>query len=149
MNELMKSKLVQGILIVLGGLVLLSGAFAAGVDVGERKARHFNGWSQNYDRMFGDRRGFRGGKTPFGAPSLPGGHGVFGKVLSVSGQQIVVQGKDGVEQNVLVASSTAIRIGREEGTPEDIRPDAEAAVFGSPNDQGQIEARLIRIFSRP
>jgi hypothetical protein len=127
-------------------MILLLGAFAGGVTVGERKARHFSNFSENYNHMFGPRHIGPGDRLPFGMPMLPEGHGVFGKVISVSGSNLVINGKDNVEQNVTVASSTAIRIGREDGTLADILPDTDVAVFGAPNDQGQIEARLIRIF---
>ncbi len=115
MIELIKSKVILTILVALGALVLLLGAFSAGVHVGERKV-HYRG------------------------------HGVFGKILSVSGSTLVVQGKDNVEQNVLVSTSTVIRVGREQGSLADIHADNQAAVFGTPNDQGQIDARLIRLF---
>ncbi|HWR00021.1 MAG TPA: hypothetical protein VN397_04225 [Candidatus Methylomirabilis sp.] len=142
MSEFIKSKSVQVLLTVLAALILLVASFTAGVSVGERKARHFSKWSENYPRMFGTERGFRG-MTPFrGAPDA---HGAFGKILSVSGSDIVVQGKDGVEQNVLVSSSTEIRVGRERGGIDDIRPGDQAAVFGAPNEEGQIDARLIRL----
>lgn len=135
-------------MIALGALILLAVAFSGGVAVGERKARHFAGWAENYGRMFdGPLRSPPRGMPMFNAPMLPGGYGVFGKVVSVSGQTVVVQGQDRVEQNVLITSSTEIRVGRDTGTVSDIRPDVDAAVFGAPNDQGQIEARLIRLMN--
>ena len=142
MSDLISSKYVQGILAGLIAVILLIASFAAGVSVGERKARHCSKWSDNYSQMFGPRRGGRG-SPPFGL--MPDTHGAFGKVLSLSGSEVVVQGKDGVERNVLVTSSTEIRVGRERGGIDDVRPDDQAAVFGAPNDKGQIEARLIRL----
>ncbi|MDP3794105.1 MAG: hypothetical protein Q8R07_05165, partial [Candidatus Uhrbacteria bacterium] len=130
-------KYILTILVSLGALILLLGAFSAGVHVGERRIRHW---------LFNPHQNFRGGRSPFERPLFPAGHGVFGKILSVSGSILVVQGKDRVEQDVLVTTSTMIRVGREEGSLANIRVDGQAAVFGSPNDQGQIEARLIRLF---
>lgn len=150
MEELFKSKKLQGILFLIASLILLCGVFSLGVRVGERKAEHFSQWSQNYDRMFVPRGGPHGGfppPKPFG--EMPDSHGAFGKVLSVNGLSIVIQGKDNLEQNILVTSSTAIRIGREEVTVEEVHPGENAAVFGIPNAQGQIEARLIRIMGQP
>lgn len=147
MPDFIRSKAFIMVLACIGALAVCLGIFMLGVNVGERKARHFSGWCENYDRMFMPKRGPRG-DIPFAPPPMPGAHGVFGKVLSVSDGSIVVQGKDGVEQNVLVTSSTEIRIGRERGTIQDIKADSEAAVFGAPNEQGQIEARLIRPMDR-
>ena len=147
MSEFIASKTFKVLLACLGTLILLVGTFSLGMRVGERKAIHFMGFAENYDRMFRPRGG--PGDMPFAPPPLPNSHGVYGKVLSVSGQTVVVQGRDGMEQNVLVTSSTEIRIGRDTGSVADIKPDAEASVFGAPNDAGQIDARLIRLFPRP
>jgi hypothetical protein len=148
MSEFLKSRLFKVILICLGALILLIGSFSLGVTVGERKARHFSGFVENYGRMFPEQRRGPPENMPFAPLPLPDTHGVFGKVLSVSGQSLVVQGRDGMEQNVLVTSSTEIRIGRDRGTIQDVKPDADASVFGAANDKGQIEARLIRLFAK-
>jgi len=148
MTDFLKSRTFRILLACLGAFILIVGSFSLGVNVGERKARHMNGWAENYGRMFPSRGDFPG-DMPFAPPPMPGSHGVFGKVLSVTGQAIVVQGQDGVEQNVLVTSSTDIRIGRDQAKVSDIKPDADASVFGAPNDKGQIEARLIRLMPQP
>jgi len=148
MPDFLKSRTFKVLLACLGALILMFGSFSLGVNVGERKARHMDGWAENYGRMFPPRIGFPG-DMPFAPPPMPDSHGVFGKVISVSGQDVVVQGQDGVEQNVLVTSSTDIRLGRDQAKVTDIKPDEGASVFGTPNDKGQIEARLIRLMSQP
>ncbi len=142
MSEFIKSRLVRTILIALGSLVILSGVFALGARMGQRQERHFTRWSEGYDRMFG--RPGPGGLPP-GRPMFPMEHAIFGKVISMSTSTMVVQGKEGIEQSVTMASSTEIRAGRETIAIKDIKPDAEVAIFGAPNEQGQIEARLIRV----
>lgn len=147
MKEFFTSKIVFGVLIGLGACVLLLGSFALGVTIGQRKAAHLCAWGQNYDQMFGPQRhGPPLARFPFNSAETPESQGVFGKVLSVSGSDIVVQGKDNVEQNVLVTTSTVIRNGAGQGSLQGIHPDVQASVFGPSNAQGQIEARLIRIF---
>jgi hypothetical protein len=149
MQELLKSAMFKGVLFTLATLILLCGVFSLGVRVGERKAQHFSRWSENYGRMFGPRNGPGGGfpsSPSFG--QISDAHGAFGKVLSINGSMIVIQGKDNLEQNIFVTTSTAIRIGRDSGTLADIHPDTDAAVFGVPNEQGQIEARLIRVMGQ-
>jgi len=153
MPEFIKSKVLMWILAGLAGIAVLAGVFQLGVSIGERKAQHFNRWSENYGRNFGPRGlpapGFGGemmrGPQPFGQPMLPGGHGIFGKVLLTDGSSFVVQGQDDVEQSVLITSSTAIRSGNSEAKPDDIKVDQSVSVFGRPNDLGQIEAKLIRL----
>ncbi|HEU0050873.1 MAG TPA: hypothetical protein VFQ60_02330 [Patescibacteria group bacterium] len=140
MSEFISSRILRWILIGLGALILLTGAFYAGIKTEERAERHFARWSENYGRLFG--------RMPRpGAPDFSGGHGVFGRIVSVSGSHIVVQGADEIEQEVEVSSSTAIRAGRSQASLGDLKPDMQAAVFGEPNAQGQIDARLIRILN--
>lgn len=146
MKELLASTMFKGILFALAAMILLCGVFSLGVRVGERKAQHFSRWSENYGRMFGSRGGPGGGfLSPPLFGEMPDAHGAFGTVLSVNGSAIVIQGRDNLEQNVLATTTTVIRIGRGTGSFADIRPDIEVAVFGVPNEQGQIEARLIRL----
>ena len=145
MKELFKSAALRYALIIIGALILLLGSFRAGISVGERKSRHFANWSEQYSPMF-DRR--ERSRMPFPPQMLPGTHGVFGKVISINSPLLVVQGKDNVEQTVLITSSTEIRVGRNNATIEEIKPDMQASVFGEAGDDGQIQARLIRIFSR-
>lgn len=151
MTELITSKAFQRVLICLAALILLLGAFYLGIMVGMRKARHFSGWSQNYERMFPPRRGGPGmdGQRryapPFQPQTFPGGSGAFGKIISASGTALLISGKDGVEQNVVTTPETIIRVGRQNGTLQDLRPDTDVAIFGAPTGTGQIEARLIRV----
>ncbi|MFA6429165.1 MAG: hypothetical protein WCV84_01565 [Patescibacteria group bacterium] len=159
MSELLKSPWMRTLLVALGLCAVLSAVFTAGIAVGGRKARHVMGWCGNYERQFTrpplgvgarlERDPRRGEAFPFAPPMLPGGHGVFGKVLSVAEGSLMVQGKDTVEQEVLVTTSTQIRLGRDEQVLTEIKPDMAVAVFGAPNGQGQIDARLIRVIERP
>jgi hypothetical protein len=120
-------------------------AFSLGLSIGERKIRHTNAWCQNYGALFQPRPSLIPGR-PFMHELLPPAHGVFGTILSVSQNQLVIQGKDGIEQNVEVTSSTRIRVDRNEGTFIDLQPQSTVSVLGAPNAGGQIEAHLIRVF---
>lgn len=147
MQSFFSSVIARRILLGIAVLIVFFGAFWLGVEVGERKAQHAFRGSEQYGRMFGNPRG--SGRTPFGAPMLPPSHGVFGKVISVSGNSVVVQGPDGLEQNVLVTTSTQIRVGRDQVKIDDIKLNSDIGVFGVPNEQGQIDARLIRVLKNP
>ncbi len=152
MQDLSTSPFVRRLLIVLASAVLLLGSFAAGVHVGERKARHLSRWQQNYPRIVPSRGLPFNKRMPPLPPALPGGHGIFGNILTLNGNTLVIQGKDGIEEQVLVTSSTTLRLDQRTIRFEDLPADltrVEAAVFGTPTTQGQIEARLIRFFIRP
>lgn len=146
MQHFLHSTTIQRVLIVLGVLVILCGTFSLGLRIGERKAGHFSGWERGYRGMMPMMR--RGTDRPL----FPNGHGVFGNVLSISDNSLVIQGRDGIEQTVLVTSSTTIRVGRETVELKDISKDLtklQASAFGAPNASGQVEARLIRLFNQP
>jgi hypothetical protein len=147
MQSLIQSKWLQTVVVGLAALLVLGFVFELGMTVGIRKASHVTNFCNGYPRMFGHRPpGMFGG--PGNGPDMGpgfGSHGVFGKVLSVSGNTVIVQSKDLIEQDVLVTSSTKIRLGNEEFSLQEVHPGEDAAVFGVPNDLGQIEARLIRM----
>lgn len=142
MTDYTPSRTVRIVFAILGACILLLVSFATGLSVGENKGRHFFGLCGGFDQAMRPPHGFRG---PFPPPALPGGYGVFGQILSVSGTTMVVHGKDNADQTVLVTSSTIVRVGQENGTWEDVRTDRNVSVFGMPNGQGHIVARLIRL----
>ncbi|MBU1032869.1 MAG: hypothetical protein ABH820_00570 [Patescibacteria group bacterium] len=139
------SKPLYIILATLAIIIFLIGTFSLGVKIGERKALHFSKWYDRYERDFGRQKPGLG-RVPMMPPGLPGANGVFGEIISTSESALIVQGKDEIEQSVLTTSSTSIRSGRGQSSLNDLKPGLSIAVFGTPNDQGQIEARLIRIF---
>ncbi len=154
MTTLISSPLIKRLLIGLSALVILSAVFTLGIHIGERKAGHFSGWQRGYRHMMPSHHGFlerEEGGLP-SRPLFPNGHGVFGNVLSVSSEGLVIQGKDGIEQAVLVTSSTMIRVGEEAISFQDFPKDLtklQVSAFGTPNSSGQINARLIRLFTQP
>jgi len=82
-----------------------------------------------------------------GVPAFPGDvHGVFGSVLSASGTSMTVEGQDGMEHTVIFFGNTQIRRGQAAATTTDFQVNQRVGIFGDPNDQGGIDAKLIRIF---
>lgn len=131
---------------VLAVLFVIVGTFSFGVSIGQRKAQRLSAWCGSYERNWNPS--FPGRPRlmdPF-EPSLPGGHGVFGNIVSFSGNQLIVQGKEGMEQPVIISTSTMLRFGRGPGSVDLLRPRTNVAVFGEPDSEGRLMARLIRIF---
>ncbi len=131
------------VLVVLGLLavcILMCLSFLAGAKTTERRARHFDNWSNHYPEMM---RSHRGNRKPIPQP-MP--HGVFGRVLSVTGTSMIIEGRDHFEQNVIVGGRTILRNPWGAATSSDVQPNMEVGVFGVPNSLGQIEAQLIRLF---
>lgn len=149
-NKLFQSKSFKVGLIVLGALIVLLLVFKAGVFVGYKKAQFSYRWGENYHRNFaGPRRGFfedfRRGFSDRG--DFINAHGTFGSVIKVDGNIIVVKDKDDVEKTIVVADNATIRKGRESIKVSDIKVGDKIVIIGSPNEQGQIEAKFIRVFS--
>ncbi len=138
------SKRIQVLLGVLILLILICFAFMIGAKAGERRSRHFCNWSENYPEMMRPHGDARPMITPFRPMPLP--NGTFGRVLSTTGTSILIEGQDRFQQSVLINSSTTIRTDQGETSSTAIQPTMEVGVFGKPNQQGQIEAYLIRLF---
>jgi len=145
---------LKRIIIVLAGLAAIILIFGAGVFVGEMKARFSYRWAENYQRNFaGPRNGFLSGfPMPAGGDFIES-HGVFGQIIKINpstdtGQvsDLVIKGQNNMERIVMITSSTAIQKGRQTIKKDDLKVGDNVTVIGSPNDQGQIEAKLIRVF---
>lgn len=123
--------------------------FGAGVFIGAMKARFSYRWAENYHNNFGGpRTGFFGDwqKMPF-PPDFIESRGNFGQIIKINDSDIVIKGKDNTEKVIVITSQTLIEKGKNEIKKEDLKVDDYIVVIGSPNDQGQIEAKLIRIFN--
>lgn len=132
-------------LYIVGALFILCVVFQAGLFVGYHKANFAGNWGKNYERNFGIDRSDSFGGMMFGR--LPTSRGSSGKVLSVNLPNFVIADRDGVEKNILITDKTIIRNGLENSSSTSIKSDDEVVVLGEPNNQGQIEAKLIRVMS--
>lgn len=145
MQPLITSRTTQIVLGILVTLILMSLSFLAGAKSSERRMRHLSNWSAHYPERMQPHRGMRMMEFRPQRP-LPLPNGVFGRILSATGTNLMVEGQDHFEQNVLITTSTAIRTEQGTASMGDVQPNMEVGVFGQPNEQGQIEARLIRLF---
>ncbi len=142
MNEFFKSNHFNKLLIIIAAVLVLTFVFAAGVFVGQAKERFSNRWEKNYygnimgpDRrgmMDFDRRGFNG-------------HSGLGQIIKIEGGSLVVKDRGNVEKTILVGEQTSLIKGFESLKMSDLKIDDRIIVIGRPNDQGQIEAKLIRV----
>ena len=150
-NKFFQSPAFKKVLIALGILIVLLFVFKTGVLVGYKKAQFSYRWGENYHRNFGGPRGgfLMDMRRSFGDKSdFINAHGTFGVVIKVDENTIVVKGKDDAEKTVVVSSTTIIESRREQLKVSNIKTDDQIVVIGSPNEQGQIEAKLIRIFQQ-
>jgi hypothetical protein len=81
----------------------------------------------------------------FGNDNFPNAHGAIGKIIKKELPTIIVQDKDNTEKVVLIKADTQIQKIKEKATQADLKIDDFIVVIGTPNEQGQIEAKFIRI----
>lgn len=154
-KEFYGSKSFRRTLLIIVGLIFLLVVFQAGVTVGYRKAAFSYHLGDMYYRTFESHDG-RGAQGIIVVPgikenftNLPGGYGATGKILRVNLPTFVVAGPDNIEKIIFVGSSTSIRRFRDSISATELRNDDFAVVIGTPNEQGQIVAKLIRVVPPP
>jgi hypothetical protein len=114
------------------------------------KARFSYSWAESYHKNFaGPREGFFGDwRNP---PPLPGdfieSHGTFGEIIKVNDSDFVIKGRDNIEKLIIIKEDTVIEKGKITIKKDELKVGNQVVIIGSPNEQGQIEAKLIRIFN--
>ncbi len=127
----------------LGVLAVLLLVFRAGEFVGFHKAGFSNRWADNYGRNFG---GMRGMFRDFDDQSALNPHGTVGVILKIDGDTLTVKDQNNTEKTVVMSTSTILREHMNTMQRSDLKVDDRLTVIGAPNDQGQVEAKFIRIF---
>jgi len=139
---------LKWIIIGLAGFVVLVLVFGAGVKVGTHKARYSYRWAENYHKNFaGPPGGFLGDWRGFPAGDFISGHGSFGEIIEMKDNGFVIKGRENVEKVIVVNQETTITKGRET-IKDGLKVGDRVVIIGSPNEEGQIEAKLIRVFDR-
>ncbi len=116
-------------LIGLSGLAVLVLVFGAGFAVGRWNASPFGffGVSTRAPREF----------------TIRTGHGAIGMIQAIEGQRITIQSRDGKLATILVNNDTKFDKNLEKILFTDLKPNDQIIVIGSPNEDGEINARLI------
>jgi hypothetical protein len=137
MSNFLESKKIRAIIFILSGLIILFVVFGLGIAVGYDRAGFASSFDRNYYKNF------------YGAP--PGGpvaiHGIVGTVIDVASSTLSLRDPDNNEKSVEISSGTVIRENEIDIVLQNITVGDHVAVIGEPNDQGQIFARFIRVFT--
>jgi hypothetical protein len=136
------SKIFKTIVAVLLELILLTGAFWLGINVGQRKAGFATSWSLNYPSNFAGRRVIVASPPGFNPHSLDG------TILSTDKSGVVIKDEDSNEQTILISLQTVIRLNSQTLQTADLKTGEEIVVIGEPTPQGQIDAKLIRVIEQ-
>ena len=141
MLELFESKILVGVLYGIGLAIILILVFSAGISVGFHKASFGRAWGDNYESNFG----MIPGRPGFKENNFPNAHGAIGKIIKIELPAIIVQDKNNIEKVVLIKDDTKIQKMMVELSASDLSVNDSIVVIGSPNDQGQVEAKFIRV----
>ena len=145
-KKFLDSKVFKTFVYVFGLILLASLVFQAGMIAGYRKASFSKDWKDNYNKNFGAPRRGPLGMSP---EDLPNAHGAIGRVIKKELPTIIVSDKDNLEKVVLIKNDTKIRQMKEDLKIDDLKIDDFVVVIGTPNKDGQVEAKLIRIMPLP
>jgi len=146
-----KSKTFKTVLVSLGAIILILFILQIGMHIGFRKARFSFRGGENYYRAFGDRQQKNSLSFNMGMvhDDFPIAHGATGKIIQINLPTFVIEDLDHTEKIILTQDNTAVRQFRKDLKMTDLKIDDFVTVIGSPSDNGQIEARLIRVMPSP
>ena len=149
-KEYIKSQSFKGTIVGILITIVILIIFQAGIAVGERRASFAQRFGDNFEKNFRDPRdgGFMQMGIPLGT-DMPGGHGAVGEIVSVSLPFVVVAGPDNLEKTIVVTDTTEIREFRNTIEVSELMVGDFVIVLGTPNDEGQVEAKLIRLAPPP
>lgn len=140
---------LKWVIIGLAGFAVVVLIFGTGMFVGGMKARFSYRWAESYHKNFaGPRGGFFGDWRALPPPGdFIEGHGTFGEIIKINDSDLVVKGQNDVEKLIIVTQDTIIEKGMVTIKKEELKVGDRIVIIGSPNEEGQIEAKLIRIFN--
>ena len=142
--------ILKWIIVSLVGLVVIILIFSAGMFVGGMKAKFSYRWAESYHKNFaGPRAGFFGDwrRLPLAPGDFIESHGTFGEIIKINDADFVIKGQGDMEKIILISEKTTIEKGRDTIKKEELKVGECVVVIGSPNQEGQIEAKLIRVFN--
>ena len=149
LNKKINRDILKWIIVGVAGFIVVALIFGVGMFVGGMKAKFSYRWAESYHKNFaGPQSGFFGDWRKL--PGPPGdfieSHGTFGQIIKINDSDLVVKGRNNVEKVILFTKDTIIEKGKNIIKKEDLKIDNNIVIIGIPNDQGQIEAKLIRVF---
>lgn len=152
---MMKSKGFKIAALVVAFILVAFISFAGGMKIGSRKALFSCRWGENYERNFMGPRppiGRSGFMDPmmrdFEGRGFRNAHGLAGTVISIIDNKLIVKDEDNKENMVVVTDKTIINKTRFDNLKiSDLKPDDKIVVMGKPDDNGIVNAVLIRVFN--
>lgn len=153
-NNFFQSKNFKKILYGVGATIAVLAIFQAGMFVGYKKADFSYRWGDNYHRAFGGHRGgerMMGGKMmdSFRGKDFTNSSGAIGRIVDINLPALTIENSDGIEKMILIADDTSIRRFRETIKADELKIGDFIVVIGAPNDNAQVEAKIVRAMPNP
>lgn len=149
LKDLLNSKKFRAVMMVFGCLAVLVFVFSAGVFIGNEKAKFSYGWGENYYKNFVDPRGpvaqLPGIQNLFWDKNYISPHGLSGQIIEINSGGFLLAGANQTEVPVEVDKSTIIKDRHNNLKFSDLKIGEQAVVIGAPGEQGDIDAKFIRI----
>jgi len=147
MKDFVASKTLRGFILGILVVLIFLLVFKAGTIVGFRKADFSCRWSDNYHKNFaGPEGGFMNGLND---REFMDANGVMGQIIKIDNDTLIIKGRDNMEKVVLIGDKTDIRRFRDAVKSSDLKVDEYVVIIGEPNNDGQIEAKFIRLMPPP
>ncbi|MBI3633478.1 MAG: hypothetical protein HY226_04260 [Candidatus Vogelbacteria bacterium] len=137
------------VLYVLAALIVALIIFRAGMSVGYRQASFSYRFGERYYQSFGRMRnspmmGLRNLREEFGTT-----YGTSGKIVKITLPKIIIEDQDNIEKVIAIDDSTTtktiLRSQRDAIKPSDLKVGDNIVVLGSPDENSEIDAKLIRV----
>ncbi len=146
MKKIFHSLRSKKLLIGIGAFIIILLSFQAGMMVGFHKAASSYRFGDNYYHEFEGRNHERGFMDNL---RFPDSHGAMGRIVSVHLPSLVIADPYNAEKVVILTSDTVIRRFRDTLEQGALKVNDFIVAIGSPNEKGEIEAKLIRLLPPP
>jgi hypothetical protein len=141
LKKVFESKIAFRILIGIGIVIVALLIFSLGIIVGFHKVSFERDWGENYEHNFSPKPN----GPIFNPNNFPNADGAIGKIIKITLPTIIVEDKNNTEKVILLKTDTQIQKMKTPVAGSDLKIDDFVVVIGSPNAQGQIEAKFIRV----
>ena len=152
-TDFFQTKSFKTAIVCVAGIAVLFAVFSVGVFVGSRRAEFSYRWAEAYHRNFaGPKEGFLGEAL---GKEFISSNGAFGIIANLTDGQtpdskiITMEERGGVEKIIIAGPRTVISLQRKNLKISDLKIGDNIIVIGQPNQDGQVEAGIIRIMPQP
>jgi hypothetical protein len=149
LKELLNSKVSHKAMMISASIAVLIFVFSAGVFVGIEKAKFSYGWGENYFSNFAGSSSLNGGPftdhNPFWDKNYINPHGLLGQIIEIDDDGFIMTSANQIEMSVQINQQTIIKNHRDNLKFSDLKIGNQVIVIGEPGEQGEVDARFIRI----